>query len=62
MSTKQNEDKKVPENPIFDPFPKPVTMPTGWDLSGLVSDSVPVSSPQRASAPSTDDSADTSEK
>ena len=39
MSTTPNEDKKVPETPIFDPFPEPVTMPTGWDLSGLVPDS-----------------------
>jgi len=27
------------QTPIFDPFPKPQTMPSGWDLSGLDSTS-----------------------
>lgn len=54
MSTNPNEEKKVPETPIFDPFPKPVTMPDGWNLDVLVSDSEPVS------ASSTDGSDDTS--
>ena len=55
MST-PTEDTNVPETPIFDPFPKPVTMPTGWDLSGLVSNPTP------ATDSSTDDKADTSKE
>lgn len=34
MST-PNENPNVSENPIFEPFPEPNTMPSGWDLSGL---------------------------
>ena len=56
MSTNSNEEKKVPETPIFDPFPKPNTMPKGWDLSALVSDPTPVSTKLDK------DSADTSKK
>ena len=33
MSTTPNENTTVPEAPIFEPFPKPQTMPSGWDLS-----------------------------
>ena len=40
MST-PNEDTNVVQNPIFDPFPEPQTMPSGWDLSGLTPDSQP---------------------
>jgi hypothetical protein len=49
MSTTPNEDTNVPETPIFDPFPKPVTMPSGWDLSELTPD------PQPAPAAPADD-------
>ena len=34
MST-PSENPNVSETPIFDPFPEPNTMPSGWDLSGL---------------------------
>lgn len=37
MST-PNENPNVSETPIFDPFPEPQTMPSGWDLSGLTPD------------------------
>ncbi len=49
MST-PTEDPNVSEAPIFDPFPEPNTMPSGWDLSGLVSN------PEPASASSASDS------
>ena len=32
-----NEDPKVVENSAYNPFPEPQTIPSGWDLSGLVS-------------------------
>ena len=37
MST-SNENPNTSETPIFDPFPKTNTMPSGWDLSGLTPD------------------------
>jgi hypothetical protein len=40
MST-PTENTNVSETPIFDPFPEPQTMPSGWDLSGLTPDPVP---------------------
>ena len=42
MST-PNEDTTVSEAPIFDPFPEPNTVPSGWDLSSFTSDPAPVS-------------------
>ena len=45
MST-PNENSNVTEVPIFDPFPEPNTMPSGWDLSGLTSDPQPVTASQ----------------
>jgi hypothetical protein len=42
MST-PDENTTVSEDPIFDPFPEPNTMPAGWDLSGLVPDPLPAS-------------------
>ncbi len=41
MSTTPNENSNVSEDQIFEPFPKPQTMPSGWDLSGLTSDPEP---------------------
>lgn len=43
MSTTPNEDTNVVPEPIFDPFPEPQTMPSGWDLSALTLDPVPAS-------------------
>jgi hypothetical protein len=45
MSTPE-ENPNVSEAPIFDPFPEPNTMPSGWDLSGLTSDPQPVTASQ----------------
>jgi hypothetical protein len=45
MST-PNEDTNVSETPIFEPFPEPNTMPSGWDLSGLTPDPLPASADQ----------------
>jgi len=42
MST-PTEDPNVSEAPIFDPFPEPNTMPSGWDLSGFTRDLQPAS-------------------
>lgn len=30
--------KNESDQPIFEPFPEPRTMPEGWDLSGLLPD------------------------
>ena len=40
MST-PNENTTVPETPIFDPFPEPNTMPSGWDLTGFTPEPAP---------------------
>jgi hypothetical protein len=40
MST-PNETSNTSETPIFHPFPEPSTMPSGWDLSGLMPDPAP---------------------
>ena len=41
---KPPKEKTEPaKSPIFDPFPEPQTMPSGWDLSGLITDPRPVS-------------------
>ncbi len=42
MST-PTENLNVSEAPIFEPFPEPNTMPSGWDLSGLISKPEPAS-------------------
>ena len=49
MSTTPNEDTNVSETPIFEPFPEPQTMPSGWDLSELAPD------PQTAPAENTEE-------
>jgi hypothetical protein len=36
MNTPRKIENESAQTPIFDPFPKPQTMPSGWDLSGLV--------------------------
>ena len=41
MST-PTENTDASDAPIFDPFPEPNTMPSGWDLSGLTPDPEPV--------------------
>ena len=43
--TTQNENQDLSRTEDFDPFPEPQTIPSGWDLSELLSapKSVPVS-------------------
>jgi len=53
MST-STEDANAVHEPLFDPFPEPKTIPSGWNLSALVSDPVP------ATASQVPDSVDTS--
>ena len=32
-----NEDRDINSNSAYNPFPEPQTIPSGWDLSALVS-------------------------
>lgn len=50
MST-PNEDTNVAESLIFEPFPEPNTMPSGWDLSGLTPEPLPASVDQADDVP-----------
>ena len=36
--TAPTENPNVTDDPIFDPFPEPNTMPSGWDLSDITHD------------------------
>jgi hypothetical protein len=40
--TNQDENQDTVQSQYFDPFPQPQTIPSGWDLSGLISDPQPV--------------------
>ncbi len=35
MNTPKKMNQEAAQGPIFDPFPKPQTMPSGWDLSSF---------------------------
>ena len=35
--TTQDENQDTVQTSAFDPFPQPQTIPSGWDLSGLLS-------------------------
>lgn len=35
---KQEKKTGQPQEPLFEPFPEPRTMPEGWDLSAFNSD------------------------
>jgi len=50
MST-QNEKDHPAETPIFDPFPEPNTMPSGWDLTGIAPSSAPEPEPSPEETP-----------
>jgi hypothetical protein len=52
--TTQNEDRDVLQPHSFDPFPQPQTIPSGWDLSGLLSTSEPASAQQAADTAETE--------
>lgn len=45
MST-STENPNVSETPIFDPFPEPGTLPSGWDLSSLTPNPRPATTAQ----------------
>lgn len=50
MST-PTDNPNVPEAPLFDPFPEPNTMPSGWDLGALSSDPQPAAASLADSMP-----------
>lgn len=35
--TAKDEDRDTVQTSAFNPFPQPQTIPSGWDLSGLLS-------------------------
>jgi len=35
MNAPKKRQQETEQGPIFEPFPKPQTMPSGWDLSGF---------------------------
>jgi hypothetical protein len=37
MTTTQDENRDVTQSQYFDPFPQPQTIPSGWDMSTLLS-------------------------
>lgn len=37
MNTPNKKELEPAQTPIFEPFPKPQTMPSGWDMSGFES-------------------------
>ena len=39
--TTQDEDQDTAHTSAYDPFPQPQTIPSGWDLSGLLSAPTP---------------------
>jgi hypothetical protein len=39
--TTQDENQDTVQTSAYDPFPQPQTIPSGWDLSGLLSDPRP---------------------
>jgi hypothetical protein len=47
----QFEDRDVNESQAYDPFPEPRTLPSGWDLSGLLSAPEPDPVSESESAP-----------
>ena len=51
MNTK-DENQDTAQNPAYNPFPEPQTIPSGWDTSGLLS------TPQETSAQKSDDSSE----
>jgi hypothetical protein len=48
----QDEDRDIVQSHYFDPFPEPQTIPSGWDISELLS------APEPAPVTEADDSAE----
>jgi hypothetical protein len=49
----QNDDKEVVRTQYFEPFPEPQTIPSGWDMSTILS------APTTDSIQDTEDSSET---
>ncbi len=41
MNAPKTKNMEAEQGPIFEPFPKPQTMPEGWDFSGFATESLP---------------------
>jgi len=52
----QNEDRDAVNPHCSEPFPEPQTIPSGWDLSGLLS--APKLAPVEGADPGTDNETD----
>ncbi len=52
----QEEDREIFVSHCFEPFPEPQTIPSGWDLSGLLS--APKLAPVEEADPGTDNETD----
>jgi hypothetical protein len=39
----QAENQDTAQNPAYNPFPEPQTIPSGWDTSGFLSNPEPTS-------------------
>jgi len=48
----QTNNQDVAQSQYFDPFPKPQTIPAGWDTSTLLS--APITSPTQQAADTTE--------
>ena len=56
MSTNPNEKKNAAKTPLFEKFPKPNTIPSGWHTEGLAPNPAPASDAKTDSAsPQTED-------
>lgn len=44
--TTPNENQELTHTEVFDPFPKPQTIPSGWDVSELLTDTKSGPSPE----------------
>jgi hypothetical protein len=42
----QDENQDIAQNPAYNPFPEPQTIPSGWDTSGFVFTPEPVPAEQ----------------
>ena len=55
MSKPTHDEKNKPvEAPLFEPFPVPNTIPSGWDTSELLSSPKPVPYPELEQSPPTE--------
>jgi hypothetical protein len=45
---KEDENQDIAQNPAYNPFPEPQTIPSGWDTSEFIFTPQPVSAEQAA--------------